>query len=263
MADENERAKLWEEYSRKPSTELRDRLIVEYADLVKVVAGRMSMYLGRNVEYDDLVGYGVFGLIESVDRFNPTKNVKFETFASQRIRGAILDQIRKLDWLPRSVRQKQKNYETAKSELASSLGRTPTADELAKKMGLTVDEIAGLEADTELSSLVSLDDYLEQGSEVGNDEARGNSDHGIVSYESPETKVEKEELKQTIVDAINELTEKEKTVISLYYYDEMNLREISNIMSVSESRVSQLHSKALVKLKNKLGDYVDTFTKHI
>jgi RNA polymerase sigma factor for flagellar operon FliA len=264
LSDEKETEKLWEAFLKDPTNELREKLIIKYASLVKVVAGRMSMYLGYNVEYDDLVGYGVFGLIESIDRYDPSKNVKFETYASLRIRGAILDQIRKMDWIPRSVRQRQKKYDTAVSELSTRLGRAPSSEEIAEELGISVEELADMESETTMTSMISLDDYLDQGIEVkGEEDSNRKNDIGISAFDSPETSVEKEELKSKIAEAIGMLTEKERTVISLYYYEELNLKEISKVMSVSESRVSQLHSKSLVKLKKQLGEYMEVFTNRL
>ena len=138
----------------------------EYAGLVKIVAGRLGMYLGYTVEYDDLVGYGIFGLIDAIDKFELSKGVKFETYASLRIRGAIIDQIRKMDWIPRTIRQKQKKIETAMQELERELGRTPNSEELAEYLEVTVEEVEQMISQANLSSLISLDEYLEQGSDV-------------------------------------------------------------------------------------------------
>ncbi|MCI7062264.1 MAG: FliA/WhiG family RNA polymerase sigma factor [Lachnospiraceae bacterium] len=245
--DDNEKKVLWEEYIKSRNAKLREKLIIEYAPLVKVVAGRMGMYLGYTVEYDDLVGYGVFGLIDAIDKFELTKGVKFETYASLRIRGAILDQIRKLDWIPRTLRQKQKKLDAAMSELETMLGRAPSSEEIAQKMEITVEELEGLLNQTQIASLVSLDEYLEQGSEVRVD--AGNRQ----TFQQPEQVMERQDLKRLLAEAINTLTEKEQKVIALYYFEELTLKEISNILEVSESRVSQLHTKSLRKMKEKLG----------
>ena len=141
---ETEKNKLWEGYSRHRTAEVREKLIIEYAPLVKIVAGRLSMYLGYNVEYDDLVGYGIFGLIDAIDKFDYGKGIKFETYASLRIRGAILDQIRKMDWIPRSLRQKQKKIDAAMNKLELELGRPATDEELAKEIGISEDELLSL-----------------------------------------------------------------------------------------------------------------------
>lgn len=253
MMDEASRDRLWQNYIKTHSLETRDQLILEYAQLVKLVAGRMSMYLGYNVEYDDLVGYGVFGLIDAIDKFDYGKNVKFETYASLRIRGAILDQIRKMDWIPRSLRQKQKKIDAAISKIELEKGRTATDEEIAQELGITVDELNNWQGQTKISNLISLDEYTEEGSEAKM-EAVGNA-----RFECPEEAVEKEELKKIIVEALDMLTEKERSVVVLYYYEEMTLKEISLVLEVSESRVSQLHTKALNKMKLKLGDYMGIF----
>ena len=245
--DEKEKLDLWENYIKTRNPKIREQLIVEYAPLIRVVAGRMGMYLGYTVEYDDLIGYGVFGLIDAIDKFELTKGVKFETYASLRIRGSILDQIRKLDWIPRTLRQKQKKLETTMSQLETELGRTPTNEETAENMGVSLEELEGLINQTQIANLVSLDEYLEQGSEV-----RVEAGNKSV-YQQPEQVMERQELKRLLAEAINSLTEKEQKVIALYYYEELTLKEISNILDVSESRVSQLHTKSLRKMKEKLG----------
>ena len=165
--DEAGRDKLWQQYSKTHDTELRDELILEYAQLVKLVAGRLSMYLGYNVEYDDLVGYGIFGLIDAIDKYDYGKNVKFETYASLRIRGAILDQIRKMDWIPRSLRQKQKKINAAMAAIEAKTGRTSTDEELAAELGISIEELNNWQGQTKMSNLISLDEYTEEGSESG------------------------------------------------------------------------------------------------
>ncbi len=247
---ESERKKLWDRYIKTKSPELREQLILEYANVVNLVAGRLSMYLGYTVEYDDLVGYGIFGLIDAIDKYDMTKNVKFETYASLRIRGAILDQIRKMDWIPRTLRQKQKRMETAVAKLEAAYGRPATSDEIAEELGITKDEYEGWKAEAEFTNMVSLDDYLEQGSE-GRMETFG------AKFQQPENAVQKQELKEMLVEALKTLTDNEQKVITFYYYEELTLKEISQILNVSESRVSQLHTKGLQKIKVQLGNAVD------
>ena len=249
--DESSRDRLWQNYSKTHSSEYRDQLILEYAQLVKLVAGRLSMYLGYNVEYDDLVGYGIFGLIDAIDKFDYGKNVKFETYASLRIRGAILDQIRKMDWIPRSLRQKQKKIDAAMSKIEAETGKAATDEEIAAELGISLDELNNWQGQAKMTNLVSLDEFTEEGTETAKMEAVGNA-----RFEQPEEAVEKEELKKMIVEALDTLTEKEREVVVLYYYEEMTLKEISMVLEVSESRVSQLHTKALNKMKLKLGDYM-------
>lgn len=248
--DEISRDRLWQNYTKTHSAEYRDQLILEYAQLVKLVAGRMSMYLGYNVEFDDLVGYGIFGLIDAIDKFDYGKNVKFETYASLRIRGAMLDQIRKMDWIPRSLRQKQKKIDAAIAKLEADTGKMPSDEEIAVELGISADELLNWQGQTKASNMISLDEYTEEGSE-SKMESIANA-----SFDRPEEVVEKAELKQMLIEAIDILTEKERNVVVLYYYEEMTLKEISMVLDVSESRVSQLHTKALNKMRTKLGDYI-------
>lgn len=245
---------LWDEYSKNKTAEIREKIILEYAPLVKVVAGRLSMYLGYNVEYEDLVSYGIFGLIDAIDKFDSKKEVKFETYASLRIRGAILDQIRKMDWIPRTLRQKQKRIDSAMKEVEISEGRSATDQEIAEKLGITDDEYLDWQSQMKITNVVSLNEYMEQGSEVPHDR---NQDK---KFEAPEEAIEKSELKKMLKDSLELLTEKERKVILLYYYEELTLKEISNILEVTESRVSQLHTKGLQKMKQKMGDYMGLLT---
>ncbi len=245
----DEKKQLWEAYVKMPTMELREKIILEYAGLVKIVAGRLSMYLGYTVEYDDLVGYGIFGLIDAIDKFDYNKGVKFETYATLRIRGAILDQIRKMDWLPRTIRQKQKKIEQALQKISLS-GREASMQELAEELGISLDELDDWQNQTQMNTIMSLDEYLEQGTEI-----RMNSEANT-HFEQPEKLMEQEEMKKMLMQALDGLTENEKRVITLYYYEEMTLKEISMILEVSESRISQLHTKALKKMKKKLGPYM-------
>ncbi len=249
--DETGRKKLWDDYAKVKSPEIREKIILEYAPLVKLVAGRLSMYLGYNVEYDDLVGYGIFGLIDAIDKFDSLKAVKFETYASLRIRGAILDQIRKMDWIPRTIRQKQKKIESAIKDIEASQGRNATDGEIAQNLGISEDEYLEWQSQMKVTGVVSLNEFMEQGSEVPMDHNNTQS-----RFEGPEEVLEKDELKKMLMQALELLTEKEKKVILLYYYEELTLKEISNVLEVSESRISQLHTKALQKMKVKMGSYM-------
>jgi len=250
--DEIGRKRLLEEYARTKSSEAREKIILEYAPLVKMVAGRLSMYLGYNVEYEDLVSYGIFGLIDAIDKFDCFKEVKFETYASLRIRGAILDQIRKMDWIPRTIRQKQKKIESVIQSIEQSTGRGATDEEIAAGLGISDDEYLDWQSQMKITGLVSLNEYMEQGSDVTQDHGR----HTTARFEAPEEHIEKEELTKVLGEALKLLTEKEQKVITLYYYEELTLKEISNILEVSESRVSQLHTRALQKMKTKMGNYM-------
>ncbi len=253
--DEAARNKLWSEYNKTRTSEIREKLILEYAPLVKLVAGRLSMYLGFNVEYDDLVGYGIFGLIDAIDKFDLMKDVKFETYASLRIRGAILDQIRKMDWIPRTIRQRQKKIDAAIREIERDSGHIATDSEIAAKMEISEDEFQNWQNQMKITGVVSLNEFMEQGSDITEDV----NNHGS-SFAKPEEAIEKEELKTMLAESLELLTDKEKKVILLYYYEELTLKEISEVLEVSESRVSQLHTKALQKMRNKLGNYLGIVT---
>lgn len=247
---EAELNRLWSEYAKSRSIEIRDRFIIEYAPLVKIVAGKLSMYLGYNVEYEDLVGYGIFGLIDAIDKYDVDKGNKFETYASLRIRGAILDQIRKMDWIPRSLRQKQKKIDSAISELESATGKKPTDEEVAKHLGISDEEYMTWQGKAKVSNLVSLDEFVENAGEKSMESVK------TTGKEQPEKVAEKNEVKRILMETLEVLTDKEKKVILLYYYEELTLKEISAILEVSESRISQLHTKALSKMKKKLGDHL-------
>lgn len=255
--DEAGRKKLWEEYAKTQSPELREKIILEYAPLVKVVAGRLSMYLGYNVEYEDLVSYGIFGLIDAIDKFDCLKDVKFETYASLRIRGAILDQIRKMDWIPRTIRQKQKKIDAVIKEIEARCGRNATDEEIAEGLGITDDEYVEWQSQMKITNVVSLNEFLEQGSEVPNEAGHTKS----AQFDSPEEVLERDELKRILAETLEMLTEKERKVILLYYYEELTLKEISSILEVSESRISQLHTRALQKMKGRLGSYIGILTE--
>ena len=230
---------------------------MEYAPLVKVVAGRLSMYLGYNVEYEDLVSYGIFGLIDAIDKFDCMKDVKFETYASLRIRGAILDQIRKMDWIPRTIRQKQKKIDSVIREIEAKSGRNATDEEIAEGLGISGDEYVEWQSQMKITNVVSLNEFLEQGSEVSNEAGHTKS----AQFDSPEEVLERDELKRILAEALELLTEKERKVIVLYYYEELTLKEISSILEVSESRISQLHTRALQKMKAKMGSYIGILTE--
>ena len=255
--DDNGKERLWDQYAKCKSSELREKIIIEYAPLVKLVAGRLSMYLGYNVEYEDLVSYGIFGLIDAIDKYDFNKNVKFETYASLRIIGAILDQIRKMDWIPRSVRQKQKKIDMTMSKLEAEYGRPATDEEIAKELDITVDELDIWNGQTKISNIISLEDFIEQGSEIRMDASHNSQ------FEQPEKIVEKSELALMLEKALDELTEKEKSVVLFYYYEDLSLKEISKVLGVSESRVSQLHTKAIQKMKKHLGGYMGLLSDQI
>ena len=249
--DDIKKTQLWEEYAKTKSDQVREQLILEYVSLVKLVAGRLNMYLGYTVESDDLVSYGVFGLIDAIDKFDLCKGIKFETYASLRIRGSILDQIRKMDWIPRSVRQKQKQIESAISKLEKEKGSNVRDVDIANELGISLDEYRGWESQTNISNVASLDEFMEQGTEGTVKEFRNST------YIEPEDAVDREEIKNMLMEALELLTEKEKKVVLLYYYEDLTLKEVAGVLEVSESRISQLHSKALEKMKKYLGKYFE------
>lgn len=254
--DDAGKKKLWDEYKKGRSPEVREKIILEYAPLVKLVAGRLSMYLGYTVEFDDMVGYGIFGLIDAIDKFDTLKEVKFETYASLRIRGAILDQIRKMDWIPRTIRQRQKKIDSVIKDIEMMKGSAATDEEIAAALGITDEEYLDWQSQMKVTSVISLNEYMEQGSEVPQNPVM----HTQARFDSPEESLEKEELKTVLADTLQILTEKERRVIELYYYEDLTLKEISHVLDVSESRISQLHTKALQKMKKKMGNYMGILT---
>ncbi|HOL91806.1 MAG TPA: FliA/WhiG family RNA polymerase sigma factor [Clostridiales bacterium] len=237
---------IWKKYQETRDPALRETLILTYSHLIKYIAGRLNIYFGSNVEYEDLISYGVFGLIDAIDKYDMNKGVKFETYASLRIRGAIIDSIREMDWVPRSLRQKCKELEKAYWEVENELGRSATDKDIADKLNISVEELHKLLNEVNVSSLISLEDFLEQNYEIGVEPTSGRR------QDRPEYEAEINELSEILRNAIDKLPEKEKMVLTLYYYEELTLKEISAIMKVSESRISQLHTKAIMRLRGKL-----------
>jgi RNA polymerase sigma factor FliA len=254
MADnllaEKTEGELWRIYRETKNPAIRDRLVEQYAPLVKYVAGKVAVGMPHNVEFDDLVGYGVFGLFDAIEKFDPEKHVKFKTYAVTRIRGAIFDELRSIDWVPRSVRQKTREIEETVRRLESSLGRAATDAEIAKDMGMTRKDFEKTMLKISGTSILSLNDVWYTGED--NDKVSiADSIESPVSL-NPDTIVEKVEIKRVIIEAIHELPEKEKKVLVLYYYEDLTLKEIGQILEVTESRVSQLHTKAIMRLRAKL-----------
>ena len=235
---------LWIQYSQTKDSEIRKLLIEEYVDLVKIVAGRMYNFYGAKIEYDDLVGFGIIGLIDSIERFDINKNIKFETYAQIRIRGTIIDNIRKLDWVPRSLRKKSKEVQEGMTKLENQMGKTPTNAELAQYLNISVEELEDILADISNFNVSSLEDLLANSGEYN---IKRNS-----QKDTPEEIYEKEELREILASTIDGLPDNEKKVISLYYYEELTYKEISYIMELSESRISQIHSKAILNIRNQL-----------
>jgi RNA polymerase sigma factor for flagellar operon FliA len=241
---------LWIEYRQNKDPKIRELFIRQYAPLVKYVAGKVAVGMPHNVEFDDLVGFGVFGLLDAIEKFDPDKNVKFKTYAVTRIRGAIFDELRSIDWVPRSVRQKTREVEDAIGTLEAQLGRTATDQEIANSMGMDESEFIKTMMKISGTSILSLNDVWFSGDE--NDKVSiGEGIESPVSL-NPDVIVEKDEIRRVIIEAIEELPDKEKKILVLYYYEDLTLKEIGKVLDVTESRVSQLHTKAILRLRAKL-----------
>ncbi len=239
--------RMWQDYKRTKNPSIKEQLIIKYSSFVKYISGRVAMGLPPNIIGDDLVGYGVFGLIDAIEKFDLSRNVKFKTYAQMRIRGAILDKLREEDWTPRSVRTKAKKLERAYSELENKYGRSATDEEVSKHLGITLKELYKLFTDTRSAFLISLDEII-----YGEDEKATRADFISDEASNPQKVAERKELKRMLVESIKELSERERLVLTLYYYEELTLKEIGQILEVSDSRVSQLHTKAILKLRSKL-----------
>jgi RNA polymerase sigma factor for flagellar operon FliA len=241
---------LWRKYRKTKDTAIRDYLIRKYAPLVKYVAGKVAIGMPHNVEFDDLVGYGVFGLFDAIEKFDPDKHVKFKTYAVTRIRGSIFDELRSIDWVPRSVRQKTREIEETITTLESQLGRAVSDTEIAQALHVSIEEFQDLLLKISGTSIMSINDVWHG----GEDSDKISIIESIESPASlnPDVIVEKDEIKKVIVQAINDLPDKEKKVLVLYYYEDLTLKEIGEVLDVTESRVSQLHTKAIMRLRARL-----------
>ena len=248
--DEKEEDMLWDEFRRTNSPELRNRFIKQYMPLVKYVAGKLAVGMPNSVEFDDLVGFGQFGLLDAISKYDPAKNVKFKTYAVTRIRGAIFDELRQIDWVPRSVRQKSREIEDAIVALESKLGRMATDSEIAESLNMTEDEYHRTVMKVSGTSVLSLNDVWYSGDD--NDNLSIGSNIESPSSLNPDVIAEREEIKKVIAQAISERPEKEKIVIVLYYHEDLTFKEIGEVLEVSESRISQLHTKANHHLRAKL-----------
>ncbi|MGE3619678.1 MAG: RNA polymerase sigma factor WhiG [Acidimicrobiia bacterium] len=239
---------LWAEYKRTARQDLRDRLIVHYSPLVKFVAGRVAVGLPQSVDQADLVSYGIFGLIDAIDKFDLERGYKFETYAIARIKGNILDELRSIDWVPRSVRAKARAIEKAYAKLESELHRTPSEVELARELDLTDTQLQSQLSQISFVGIVALDEML--ASDRGDSVTLGDTiaDDGV----GPVSAFEVEEMRQILADAIGRLPERERVVLGLYYYEGMTLAEIGSVLGVTESRVCQIHTKAVLQLRSRM-----------
>ena len=241
---------LWRRYKDHDDPAARDRLILTYAPLVKYVAGRMNSHLPGHVEESDLISYGLMGLIGAVQRFDPGRQVKFETYAVARIKGSIIDELRSLDWVPRSVRARSREIERKATELEHKLQRAPTDEELAAALGMELADFQAAITQISNSSIIALDETWSVSS--GGEPLSLIDTIGDSRPNNPIDLLEVTELRDTLADAIAKLPEREKIVVALYYYDGLTLREIGEVLGVTESRVSQLHTKAILRLKGRL-----------
>ncbi len=241
---------LWGAYFRGRERAMRDELILHYSPLVKYVAGRMAAGLPGSIEQADLVSYGMFGLIDAIDRFEPDRGLKFETFGIPRIRGAILDELRALDWVPRGVRAKARAVETAFAKLEGTLLRSPTDAELAAELEISDADLQAIFAELSLTGMVALDDLLSHAGaerDAGPDSVLDRSSAPVVAFEL-------QEMRQLLTDAIRRLPERERSVLLLYYYEGLTLAEVGQVLGVTESRVCQIHTKAVLHLRARLAE---------
>ncbi len=243
----------WREYKDSGSGAARDRLILHYSPLVKYVAGRVAVGLPSNIEQADLISYGIFGLIDAIDKYDQSRNIKFETYAISRIRGAIIDELRAIDWVPRSVRFKAREVEKAYSALENRLKRPPSDQEIADEMGISVDELNHVYTQLSNVSMIALDELMSVADDKG-DKVSLLETLEDTKIAGPMEVFESEEMKEILIDAINRLSEREKRVITFYYFVGLTLAEIGQVLGVTESRVCQVHTKAVLALRAKIAE---------
>ena len=249
-------AVLWREYKASGEERLRERLILHYSPLVKYVAGRVGVGLPPNIEQADLVSYGIFGLIDAIEKFDIERAIKFETYAISRIKGAIIDELRSIDWIPRSVRYKAREVEKAYAVLEAKLHRSPTEAEVAAELGIKLEDLHQIFSQVSFVNVVALDELLTAGGEKG-DKLSLVDTLEDTRAEDPVAAFETEETKYLLARAINTLPEREKIVVTLYYYEGLTLAEIGQVLGVTESRICQMHTKAVLQLRGKLADQRD------
>ncbi len=250
--DAHATARLWAEYKADGERRIRDQLIVLYSPLVKYVAARVAVGLPQHVDGSDLVSYGIIGLIDAIDRFDPVRQVKFETYAIPRIRGAIIDELRAIDWVPRSVRAKARAVEQAYAALEASLLRTPNDSEVAAELGISESDLQDILRQISFVGVAALDEVFMVGGDRTDRTTLGDTIPD--STAGPVAMFEDKESKEILGQAIMQLGERERTVLSLYYYEGLTLAEIGEILGVTESRVCQIHTKAVLQLRARLSD---------
>ncbi len=244
MNTANEKVETWSRYALQPTVELKNELVLQYIYLVKSIVRRMMPAYEGYSNYDDLLSCGVLGLIDAIDKYDASREVKFEYYAAMRIKGEIIDHIRKQDWAPSSLRRKIQAIGNAYVELESTLMRSPSDEEVAKTLGMDEKDVQSILHKSHMFNVMRFEEQLSEGQSIGS--------FVKDSGPSPEEQFDRKELKQILGGLIDSLPEREKLVISLYYYEELTLKEIANILGVSESRVSQIHSKVILKLKTKM-----------
>lgn len=240
---------LWASFKSSGDATARERLILHYSPLVKYVAGRVGAGLPRSVDQNDLASYGLFGLIDAIDKFEIERGFKFETYAINRIKGAILDELRALDWVPRSVRSRARRIETSIAELEHRLQRAPSEEEIAEALEMDVEDLQSALAEIGRSGIGALDDLVGTDTQTSVGDMLADPD-GV----SPETAFQTEETREGLIQAINKLPERERLVVTLYYYEGMTLSEIGDVLGVTESRVCQIHAKTMMSLRNRIGE---------
>ena len=238
-AKTNDMTTLWLKYRENKSVELRNEIAEHYLPLVKIVCGRLAVSLPQHLDKDDLLSSGFFGLLDAIDRFDITRNIKFETYAGVRIRGAMIDYLRSKDWIPVSMHQKIRRYEQTVCRLENELGRSATDEELSTALEISNEELQTLIGQCNSATVIPLEEYLK-------------TDVNEAVDTNPANSTELFELKETLASAIDRLPEKERIVVSLYYYEEMTLKEISMILHLTEARISQLHTKAIFRMRGYL-----------
>jgi RNA polymerase sigma factor for flagellar operon FliA len=249
----------WQRYKHVGDPRARDHLVLEYAHLAKYVAGRLAIGLPPTVQIDDLISSGILGLMDAIEKYDPKRDTKFETYAMTRIRGAMLDELRALDWVPRSTRRKARLLEDAYASLEAELGRSASDEEVSSHLKISTRMLQGMLAEISVSSLLSLDGFMMAGS--GEEVSRLIDHFKDVDAVSPSALIEVQEVRSILADAIENLPKREKEVISLYYFDEMTMKEIGNILGVSESRVCQIHTKAILRLRGRLRQNSEALAK--
>jgi len=247
---------IWIEFKETGDARLREQLILHYSPLVKYVAGRVGTGLPPNIEQADLVSYGIFGLIDAIEKFDLERAVKFETYAIARIKGAIIDELRSIDWIPRSVRSKARDVEKAYASLEARLHRTPTEAEVAQELGIGMNDLHQIFNQVSFVNVVALDELLNSSADRGDKVSLVDTLHDTKA-EDPVLAFEGEETKVLLARAINDLGEREKIVVTLYYYEGLTLAEIGQVLGVTESRICQMHTKAVLQLRGKLAEQHD------